>query len=54
MLSMGGTLFVEKALHAGVDGAIIPDLPPEEAEGFAGFCKAADFDLIFLAARDQR
>ena len=50
VLAIGGTLFLEKAIHAGIDGAIIPDLPPEEADGFASLCKAADFDMVFLAA----
>jgi tryptophan synthase alpha chain len=40
--------FVSDAVNAGVDGVIIPDLPPEEAEGFLGF--AEGLDMIFLLA----
>ena len=40
--------FVADAVNAGVDGVIIPDLPPEEAEGFLGF--AEGLDMIFLLA----
>jgi tryptophan synthase alpha chain len=40
--------FVADAVKAGVDGVIIPDLPPEEAEEFLGF--AEGLDMIFLLA----
>ena len=40
--------FVADAVNAGVDGVIIPDLPPEEAEGFLGL--AEGMDMIFLLA----
>ena len=40
--------FVADAVNAGVDGVIIPDLPPEEAEGFLEF--AEGLDMIFLLA----
>ena len=40
--------FVADAVNAGVDGVIIPDLPPEEAEGFLGY--AEGLDMIFLLA----
>jgi tryptophan synthase alpha chain len=40
--------FVADAVNAGVDGVIIPDLPPEEAERFLGF--AEGLDMIFLLA----
>ena len=36
--------------EAGVDGLIIPDLPPEEAEELAGHCRASSMDLIFMLA----
>ena len=35
---------------AGVDGLIIPDLPPEEAGELAGHCRANGVDLIFMLA----
>jgi tryptophan synthase alpha chain len=40
--------FVADALNAGVDGVIIPDLPPEESEEFLGLTEG--LDLIFLLA----
>ena len=40
--------FVADAVNAGVDGVIIPDLPPEEAERFLGL--AEGLDMIFLLA----
>jgi tryptophan synthase alpha chain len=40
--------FVADAVNAGVDGVIIPDLPPEESEGFLGLAKG--MDMIFLLA----
>jgi len=36
--------------EAGVDGLIVPDLPPEEAEELAGHCRASSMDLIFMLA----
>lgn len=46
----GETKFVEDACAAGVDGIIVPDLPPDEAEGLMRFTKNKPFDLIFLLA----
>ena len=40
--------FIADAVKAGVDGVIIPDLPPEEAEEFLGL--AEGLDMIFLLA----
>jgi tryptophan synthase alpha chain len=42
--------FVEDAVKAGVDGVILPDLPPEEAEEFLGFANEKNLDMIFLLA----
>ncbi len=42
--------FVEDAVNAGVDGAIIPDLPPDEAELFIRLSKKAGLATIFLLA----
>ncbi len=36
--------------EAGVDGLIIPDLPPEEAQELAGHCGVSSMDLIFMLA----
>jgi tryptophan synthase alpha chain len=42
--------FVDRSLYAGIDGVIVPDLPPEEAGAFKRLMDEADLDLIFLAA----
>jgi tryptophan synthase alpha chain len=42
--------FIKAARNAGVDGAIIPDLPIEEAETVARIVRASDLDLILLIA----
>ena len=38
------------AKETGVDGFIVPDLPPEEAGVLDAACRGQDLDLIFLAA----
>jgi tryptophan synthase alpha chain len=47
---LGIDRFVSEAKAAGVDGAIVVDYPPEEAQEFAGKLRAQDMDLIFLLA----
>ena len=42
--------FVKDALRAGVDGVIIPDLPPEEGQLLIELAKSAGLDTIFLLA----
>ncbi len=42
--------FIEDACAAGVDGIIVPDLPPDEAAGMMKLTKKKPFDLIFLLA----
>ena len=42
--------FVLAAAWAGVSGIIVPDLPPEEADGFRRAAKRAGVAAIFLAA----
>ncbi len=42
--------FVADAVKAGVDGVILPDLPPEEAGEFLGHANAKGLDMIFLLA----
>ncbi len=44
----GAEQYVEKAVAAGVSGAIIPDLPVEEASQMADICRRRDFSLIQL------
>lgn len=46
----GEKKFVEAACSAGVDGIIVPDLPPDEAEGMMKLTKRKPLDLIFLLA----
>jgi tryptophan synthase alpha chain len=46
----GEKRFVRDAKAIGVDGFIVPDLPPEEGEGFAEFVKSEGLSPVFLAA----
>ncbi|MBI5034380.1 MAG: tryptophan synthase subunit alpha [Chloroflexi bacterium] len=50
ILRFGVERFARAAHDAGVDGVIVPDLPPEEASTLDACCRANDLDLIFLAA----
>jgi tryptophan synthase alpha chain len=50
ILRMGAREFATRAGGAGVDGVIVPDLPPEEAQQLQGHCSAAQVHTIFLAA----
>ena len=46
----GAGAFVAQAREAGVDGVLVVDYPPEEAEAFAAQLQAAGLDPIFLLA----
>jgi tryptophan synthase alpha chain len=46
----GEEAFVRDALAAGVDGVIVPDLPPEEAQTLQDLTAGTSLDMIFLAA----
>lgn len=46
----GQDKFVTDASAAGVDGLIIPDLPPEEAGEFYALASAQSIDVIYLLA----
>ncbi len=46
----GEERFVHDAAVAGLDGIILPDLPPEEAGGLLSFAKKEGLDMIFLTA----
>lgn len=46
----GEERFVRDAVAAGVDGVIIPDLPPEEARGLIRAARSQGLDTIFLLA----
>lgn len=50
ILRMGAREFAARASAAGVDGIIIPDLPPEEAQELRSCCMTAAIHTIFLAA----
>ncbi len=46
----GEDAFIKDSVKAGIDGVIIPDLPPEEGEDFIKLSRAAKFCTIFLIA----
>jgi tryptophan synthase alpha chain len=46
----GEEAFVADALDAGVDGIIVPDLPPEEGQSLLELTTDTPLDVIFLAA----
>jgi tryptophan synthase alpha chain len=50
LLQMGAGAFAAAAREAGVDGLIVPDLPPEEAGELLAANDAAGVATIFLAA----
>jgi len=48
--AMGAEGFVEAAAEVGVDGIIVPDLPPEEGEAFYQAAELRGIDPVLLAA----
>ena len=48
ILNMGEERFVKKASGAGLDGLIVPDLPPEEATDLIGYCRKFKLNTIFF------
>src|SRR5215213_9752337 len=50
ILQFGLEKFAEKSVEAGIDGILITDLVPEEAEEFRAILAARDLSLIMLAA----
>lgn len=46
----GQERFIARAVRAGIDGFIVPDLPPEEAVTLKQITDSLETDLIFLAA----
>jgi tryptophan synthase alpha chain len=50
MLAYGLERFAVEAAAAGVNGFIVPDLPPEEAGTWIQLCRAHDLASIFLLA----
>lgn len=50
MLAYGLEQFTADAAEAGVDGFIVPDLPPDEAEEFEQLCEQHGLALVYLLA----
>jgi tryptophan synthase alpha chain len=50
ILQFGLEKFVEEAVKSGIDGVLVTDLVPEEAENFRQILAAKDLALIMLAA----
>src|SRR6266540_1687524 len=50
VLRYGEEAFVADALDAGVDGIIVPDLPPEEGQSLMELAIDTPLEMIFLAA----
>ncbi|MGQ0570502.1 MAG: tryptophan synthase subunit alpha [Armatimonadota bacterium] len=50
ILQFGIDAFCRRAAAAGVDGIVIPDLPPEEGAPLAAAADSVGLDVVFLAA----
>ncbi len=50
LLQYGLEQFVRACVEVGVDGVIVPDLPPIESDELHALCRAAGRDLIFMVA----
>ncbi len=50
MFSGGLDAYIAQARDAGVDGLLVLDLPPEEAEEFMGSCETHGMKTVFLLA----
>ncbi|HQH40076.1 MAG TPA: tryptophan synthase subunit alpha [Anaerolineae bacterium] len=50
ILQFGLERFVAQAVASGIDGIIVPDLPPEEAGALYALATARGLDIIFLLA----
>jgi tryptophan synthase alpha chain len=50
IVAYGPPRFFERAARAGVAGLVIPDLPPEESDGWRQGAAAAGVPLVFLCA----
>ncbi len=48
LIAYGGDCFLNDASEAGVDGLLIPDLPPEEAEDFLMRARSFGLSVVFL------
>ena len=54
VFSRGIGHFAKRAAEAGIDGLILPDVPFEEKEEFAGACREYGLDFISLIAPTSR
>jgi tryptophan synthase alpha chain len=50
ILKYGPEKLIGDAAKAGVDGFLVPDLPPEEAENFVALCEKKNLRNVFLVA----
>ncbi len=50
LFAYGLDRFVQDAVAAGIDGLIVPDLPPEEADELEAFCRTAGLATVYLLA----
>ncbi|MCK5550656.1 MAG: tryptophan synthase subunit alpha [Hyphomicrobiaceae bacterium] len=50
IFQMGSSHFAQRAATAGIDGVIVPDLPPEESDSLQSALHSQGIDLIFLLA----
>jgi tryptophan synthase alpha chain len=50
VLAFGLKAFARTAVEAGVDGAIVVDLPPEESDPLGAEAAAAGLDLVYMVA----
>ena len=50
ILRRGGGVIAKDLVQAGLDGLIIPDLPPDESGELGGNLRQSGLDLIYLAA----
>jgi tryptophan synthase alpha chain len=50
ILRFGAERLAGEAREAGVDGVLLTDLPPEEAEAWIATARARELDTVFLAA----
>ncbi|MBL7198911.1 MAG: tryptophan synthase subunit alpha [Anaerolineae bacterium] len=50
ILQMGIERFACRAAASGIDGVIVPDLPPEESNSLRTILRASGIDMVFLLA----
>ena len=50
ILAFGEIAFCQACVEAGIDGLIIPDLPPEEGKDIEALCRETGLALVYLAA----